>query len=181
MYRDETNQQGGRKISKKKENRLWIQRSKERSRDGEGRRAQTMETEAKTGPPLLPSSSPPQQPSGATTTTATPPSSGRTPTETGKERSWDREKAEEHNQRKTFPQFTSRLRLHHRQPDFAATQGSLFFPFSFFECCCRCRSSLFPVQIFKYFTWSDPIFEKKNKRKFRQKNCIKTSVSNIEI
>jgi hypothetical protein len=46
-----------------------------------------METEAKTGPPLLPSSSPPQQPSGATITTATPPSSGRTPTETGKERS----------------------------------------------------------------------------------------------
>lgn len=56
MYRDETNQQGGRKISKKEENKLWIQRSKERSRDGEGRRAQTMETEAKTGPPLLPSS-----------------------------------------------------------------------------------------------------------------------------
>jgi hypothetical protein len=74
-------------------------------------------------------------------TTAAPPLAGRKPFETVKDRSRDRKKEEEQKQRKTVPQFTSGL----RQPNFAAAQGSLLFPFSFF--CFICPAPLFTLHV----------------------------------
>jgi hypothetical protein len=76
-------------------------------------------------------------------TTAAPPLAGRKPFETVKDRSRDRKKEEEQKQRKTVPQFTSGL----RQPNFAAAQGSLLFPFSFSFFCFICPASLFTLHV----------------------------------
>jgi len=115
-------------------------------------------------------------------TTAAPPLAGRKPSETVKDHSRDKKKEEEQKQRKTVPQFTSGL----RQPNFAAAQGSLLFPFSFSFFCFICPTPLFTLHVNSgvrlhcsrskptFFTGSSPVkkIEKIIVKNTFQKHCF---------